>query len=855
MKFLANTLLMAALAAGACYAQLPLFDDERPRLPGRMGSGSASALADVDGDGMLDVVRVSGGSLDVLIQEKSGGFVRKSGPVALGLPSGASPVSLCTGLLAPGATHPDIVVGVTGADSLLFRNDGSGTFGQQVPSPLPRPLGFSGATTQVVVANFDNAVGDDVLVLHDGAQPQLFMLQSTGAFTERGSNLLPPGFFPQSPYAAVADFTGNGMLDAVVVRRGIPAVPILLASQGGGRLSVRAGAFMSTAYSASVLAAGDVTVDGAPDIVLASSAAGGGSLRVLANDGTGGFAPLPIISFSTGVVVDLEVGRIDSDARDDIAILQDDGTVDVSLSSGSQFATLTNLLPRGSRKDLSLGDLEGDNDGDLYVLGSFLEDSLLLADKTGSFVATEEVTVPAATLSRRLMTAAVDVTGDGDPDLVGYDGAGTSVCLVNDGSARFDLAPNLLPNVATVVRDVVPLSTVSVGSEDLLLLGSRTGSLRVGVSLLVSQGGRMVDQTATRWPLNIAGSLEAIGVGDLVDTGATTSGFDDVVAVDDQGGLLLFTNNNGVFTASFAFGFATVLGPVQVVTGRLDGDARLDVVVLTRSGPPAVFLQQANGSFRQVPQPNIGPIPARQGIITEATGDGIADLLIVSRAQPSRLFLLQGVGDGSFTDQSGKAPSPLPADLSVVAAIGGSSRVQPAGLVFGSGAESDVMFTSNGSLFTGRSVLPDRGSHRTSQVIVRDLDVDGDEDLVIGRAGTLPRVLLAQTFQLSSRGIAQNGRDLAIRVRAPHVGSAAILISGSTRRLPLLNWGLLRLNPSAGLIQLASFPIPATGVFDLTIPTQVTYPEFELPMQMGYLDMVQGRFSLSNLEFQSAVAH
>ena len=81
------------------------------------------------------------------------------------------------------------------------------------------------------------------------------------------------------------------------------------------------------------------------------------------------------------------------------------------------------------------------------------------------------------------------------------------------------------------------------------------------------------------------------------------------------------------------------------------------------------------------------------------------------------------------------------------------------------------------------------------------------------------------------------------------------MFSGGTRRLPFLDWGLLRLNPSAGLFQLASFPISASGVFDLTIPTLVSYPEFELPLQMGYLDMVQGRLTLSNLEFQTAVAH
>ena len=161
VKLTASTFLIAVMAVGACHAQLPFFEDERPRLPGRLGVGTAVTLADVNGDGLQDVIRVAANAVDVLIQDATGGFERQSAPVPLGLPASASVVSLCTGILAPGAVLPDLVVGVTGADSLMFRNDGNGGFGQQIPSPLPRPVGSSGATTQVIVADFDKAIGDD----------------------------------------------------------------------------------------------------------------------------------------------------------------------------------------------------------------------------------------------------------------------------------------------------------------------------------------------------------------------------------------------------------------------------------------------------------------------------------------------------------------------------------------------------------------------------------------------------------------------------------------------------------------------------------------------------------------------
>jgi hypothetical protein len=57
----------------------------------------------------------------------------------------------------------------------------------------------------------------------------------------------------------------------------------------------------------------------------------------------------------------------------------------------------------------------------------------------------------------------------------------------------------------------------------------------------------------------------------------------------------------------------------------------------------------------------------------------------------------------------------------------------------------------------------------------------------------------------------------------------------------------LRIDPSA-LAQLALIPVPASGVVDVSLPTSAAWPEFELPMQVGYLDAIANELVFSNLE-------
>ena len=113
-------------------------------------------------------------------------------------------------------------------------------------------------------------------------------------------------------------------------------------------------------------------------------------------------------------------------------------------------------------------------------------------------------------------------------------------------------------------------------------------------------------------------------------------------------------------------------------------------------------------------------------------------------------------------------------------------------------------------------------------------------------------MLFHRHLQLQSLGLAQLGRPARLRFVAPNIGVAALFAGVRSTRLPVPPFGLLRLDP-IGLIELIQLPVPPGGVVDVTFPTSLAWPEFELPMQVGYLDAIANQLALSNLEHLTLV--
>ncbi len=834
--------------SSALAGQGPSFDDRRPRLPGRVGPGGGAVLADLDGDRDLDLARLTPAGVDVLLQQPWGAFERAPGaPLGLRLAAGSIPVSIGAGALRQGAPGPDLVVGVSGSDSLWLRNLGGGQFALAPASPFPRPVGFTGATAQVVIADLDARGGDDVLVLHDGAAPQLFVQQLTGGFAQ-AAGAFPAALIPQSPQVAADDFNGDGRLDLVLIQRATVLPPVLLLNnaRGGFTPDARAFAGWPAGYAAGHVRAGAIDTDGVPDVVFA--AAGGGRLVALRFvRTTGAFASGPSAQFAVPVLVDLRIGDFDGDGAGDLVILERGGAVLLARQRAGAWPATRAVLSAAPRRALLVDDLDRDGDADLYVHGASTEDRLLLGDNTGALLDTEENSVPLGTLPAPQCLAVVDGSGEGDPDLVGYRRDGIALAYLNDGAARFRVTGGMLPDLpGAVVRDVVRARVSGAAGGDLLLLSTPPGGgLLTGVRVLANTGAGFRDETALRWPAPTARSYEEIAVAEVQPRSGGQSGADDVVLLDSAGLLHRFVNTQGTYSelASAFAGMVPITGGVGVLLGDLNNDGWTDVIVPRQAGAPAVFLGNAFGSHRPVAQPIAGTFPARSAVLADLDGDRLLDLALLSPPALGLLFLLRGTGNGAFIDVSALGPAPLPLRPSCLALIAGRGATPD--LAVGSDTAVDrVYHRSSGRWVAGP--LPPRGAVGTARLIAADLDLDGDEDLLGLRDAHHPRLWFHQQMQLTQHGPTQLGRPLHLSLRAPTPG-VGIFLLGVGGRLALPGYGILRLSPF-GLVELARAPLGPTGEFAISVPTSPAFPATTIACQAVWADLLAGRARLGNLE-------
>ena len=424
-----------AMATGSGTADVWFNDGQGGFNPGQdlgelsdSGDMAEFALADLDGDGDLDLVLAHGGTLSVHIwfNNGRGGFTSTQAPALDEM------TRVATGDL-DGDGHIDLVFGHANGTEIWF-NDGQGGF-SAATSGKPTTAGEGGIAAGDVDGDgdLDLVVGDKVSTQNN----QVWLNDGSGAFS--------PGQALEADVTqsvTLADLDRDGDLDIATANGCLGCIPNRLNriwindGQGNFREPVVS---LTSSYPRYSLAAADIDGDGDPDLVEPNG--------VWRNDGEGIFTRTQDIRTSTAILriaAHVALGDLDGDGDPDLVVsnTDDSNNTTVWFNDNGSFTqdTSQTLTPSDNLGTVLLADMDGDGDLDLLIFtgtaGGTTGDLVTWLNDGGTF--TEKGTLTGvADYGRNLMAAeAVDIDGDGDLDVNHWSVTGMGV-LLNDGSGTF----------------------------------------------------------------------------------------------------------------------------------------------------------------------------------------------------------------------------------------------------------------------------------------------------------------------------------------------------------------------------------------------------------------------------------
>src|SRR5271157_1132232 len=383
------------------------------------------AVADFNGDGKLDLALTS------QLQDVPAGvwIVTGNGDgtfQSLTYATGTGPQTAAFGDFN-GDGKLDMAVANDGSNNVsVFLGNGDGTFRPAVNYPAG-----SGATA-VAVGDFNGDGKLDLVVANVGAGTfSLLLGNGDGTFQAKTDTSVLFGAMS----LAVGDFNKDGKPDVAVLS--ILGVTVYLGT-GGGKFS--AGVNYGTRSGLGNIVVADFNGDGNPDLAVANT--GSNTISIYLGNGAGAFASnMDFTAGTTMSVQSLTAADFNGDGKLDLAVTNFGcnpcnstalgGNVAVLMGNGDGTFQAAVYYP-GVNKPTSITavDFNGDGSVDLAFINFFPYTVTVLQNKGDGTFLTPTPPVLYGAGNGPVFVAAVDVNGDGKPDLVALNGGSNSVTVM-----------------------------------------------------------------------------------------------------------------------------------------------------------------------------------------------------------------------------------------------------------------------------------------------------------------------------------------------------------------------------------------------------------------------------------------
>ncbi len=655
-------------------------------------------VADINGDGISDLVALGGSGLTVLLGNGDGTFR------TLGTPLIISPLDFSIGYFN-GDGRPDVAVLGTGID--VFLSNGDGTFQAKMTTATGLPFG---TLTQ---GDFNND-GQLDLAVANPAGVAVLLGNGDGTFAPPVSYSTTGG----AGYIATGDLNGDGVTDLVATNAG--GLFVLL-GKGDGTFAA------PVAYSSSLPGpplVHDLNGDGIADIAVVQGF-GASGVAVFLGKGDGTLQPPVLSSSPGGYRTQLVAEDFNGDGIPDLADNNDVGLAIMLGNGDGTFQAPVQYLGTRFAGSVAVGDFNGDG-----IVDALTDDS-----STQQWAVYLGGSAPDLTIAETRFGGLTQ----------GQAGAAYTITLTNAGSIptfgtvqmAATLPSGFLPVSLTGSGWVCTLATVTCSRSDPLAFGvsyppitlrfNLSASLAgtVAVAFSVSGGGdrnasnnvasdapfvRSASTVALAVSPNSASLGQAVRLTASVNAAATglVTFFDGPAPI---GTVPLALGNAALTTALLATG-------VNSISATYEGDANFGpgtsaIQVVTLVADPS----NGEWSIR-----SYGGVPLASSVVSgDFNGDGKLD---VACGALGGIVVFLGKGDGSFGGPINSIESNYPTSL-VAADLNGDGKLD---LVAGTGTGLDILLgNGDGSLAAIQTL--DAGSAYSS-VAIADFNGDGIPDVV-----------------------------------------------------------------------------------------------------------------------------
>ena len=672
---------------------------------------SALGLADIDGDGDLDYLTTgqnSSGEVSTKLYRNLGDneyseFVQSLPDIRSGHVQ-FSDVDLDEDM--------DVVMtGYTGSAyaTYIYLNDGNGNYSDSGNS-------FSGVSEgEVHMADLDGDGDPDMLLTGNGYSGNtysttLLMNDGNGKFYHSNQS------FTALRYASadIADVDNDGDLDIFIAGYSPSSIARLYLNNGAGEFSLSSESFTGAYYSASKF--GDIDGDGDQDLIYMGHNGSAYATYVNFNNGLGEFSE-STNSITPLQYASIDLGDIDGDGDLDLMVVGNNSSK-VYVNNGNGVFTPSGVSLLGvTEADAKFGDADADGDLDIFVTG--------LTGSTYTSIFYENAERPFLISEVRPATAA----------------PGSKVTLYGSGfsSTANDNTVSIGGSSATVISAsstqlLVTVPSVEAGAADVSVTNDNGTVDYSGVfSVLGTKEPYLKKKTdipfdGVRYASSDRGDVDGDGNLDIIISGYNSSSqpIMELYLGDGDGG---FEESGESFTGIYN-------GAIRFAD--LDGDDDLDIVASGYTGSAYItFIYFNDGDGGYDVDSNTYHGVDEDVDLGDVDGDGDIDMLLTGTGSAGTyttlLYLNDGSGEFFNSGQSllglryssaDMADADEDGDLDIVMAGYSPSTVMRLYLNDGAGN-----FTNSSESFTGQYY---------SDVKFADIDGDGDQDIIsTGNTGSV----------------------------------------------------------------------------------------------------------------------